>query len=657
MSFRKLKRGAGLTRSLPDKIIRRLQKADEWVEDHEWEKAYDVLSELNEAHPNRIEIVTPLAIACYNLQETAEYLDLCIQLDKLTPNNPDNKLALASAYLMNQRYALAHRTAGRFLERWPHHKEVENARKMHLALDLTMKEVLKDIGLSGDEALDIAALHEESQILMEQGKFDAAITKAEEVLRREPDVKAAHNNLSLMHFYRGGLAKAIEHAEQALKLRDNDYHALGNLAHFLFVAGREDEARRYVERLKQVEETIPERFLKQAEACATIGDHRGVLDAMQHAREIGGLEKEINGHLFYHLAAVAEWRLGRKAEARALWRESLKIAPSFDPAQENLSDSLNAAHEQNGPWYFPLNHWLPQKTIGELMTEVKKAAGRDGKAINRKTREFLEKHPEVLRQMKHQLEDGDPDGRFFAYNVALMAKSPETLAMLRDFALGQKGPDELRLRAVHVLREQEFLPESEMVRFWLRGDWAELRFQTTKVTFEPSGKLPEEANALMQEAHERLMNNDGDKAEPLLKKALEIAPDSTTLLNNLAMAYALQKRNEEADRIVRQLFTEHPDYFFGRVGMANIFIREGKYDKAEEILNPLHAAEELHISEATVLYASQADLNLRRGNRKEAERWLSMLEKMDPENRNLAALRSQLRKSSLDEVVRRTLNR
>jgi tetratricopeptide (TPR) repeat protein len=656
MSFRKLKRAAGAGRSLPDKVLRQLQKADDWMDDEKWDDAYDLLSDLNTAHPNRIEIVTPLALACYHLEEISEYLDLCIQLNKLTPGNPDNTLALASAYLMNHRIALAYRTARHFLERWPHHPEAENARSMHRELENATMDVIEKLGLPKVTGVELAALHEESQFLLERGKFAAAIVKASELLRQAPGFKVGHNNLSLMYFYDGQLARAIAHAEETLKLREDDYHALSNLVHFHLVAGREDEARQFAERLKQSPERAYIRCVKQAEAMAILGDHQGVLDALRQARKFDESEKE-NEHLLLHLAAVAEWKLGRPDRARALWRECLDAEPGFGLAEENLEDSLKPAHKQNGPWYFSLSHWLSQRTLDELRAELQKIGGRDAKTIHRKTTEFLGKHPEILRLMKQQFASGSPEGRDFVTTLATMAKSPESMAMLREFALGQHGSDELRMRVLHILRDADFLPQNEPIRVWSRGKWEDVTFRTNKIYLEARGDLPPKAEELMQQAFVLLRKGDGVRAEPLIKQALEFAPESLTLRNNLAMAYHQQNRIEEANNLTRELFAENPDYFFGRLGMANLLIQDGKYDEAEELLHPLHSREEFHISEITSLYATHTDLNIRKGNRDEAERWIGMLEELDPESQYLEILRRRLRKQSLGAIIRQTLNR
>jgi Flp pilus assembly protein TadD len=633
----------GRKRSVPDKALRQLQKAHELMEERDWIPARELLNKLNREHPNREDILAPLALTHYHLNELPAYLGFCIQVNKLLPNDPEHRLALASAYLMNERPALARLTLDQFLKRWPNHEVAGRAREMFAGINKGFDALLEEIGIIGDDAYELAALHEESRVAMENDNYKEGIAKAQELLRRKPDVKSAYNNLSLMQFYSGEIAGAIASAEQALRIKPDDYHALSNLTRYLLVDGREAEARRNVERLKASPHANFDRWIKQAEACATIGDDQGVLEALDGAETTARIAKEPNGFFIYHLAGVAAWRLGREDEARDSWKKCLKIAPGYDTARENLADSRKPAAERNGPWSFTQQHWISKKTIDDLQAEAKHASKRGETLMTSAIGRFLQKHPEMLRILPILLERGEPEGRQFAIQLATWARTPETTRMLTDFALSQNGPDDLRMKAAH---EAQGLgaPLSSVLRLWVKGEWQDLILHTTEITTEPKGELPPEVTHLMAEASDAMEDRDGVKGEMFLKQALELAPDAPSLLNNLAMAYTLQGRHQEADALIKQLIEKHPDYLFARIHLAHRLIKEGKYDAAEELLKPMMSLDRMRVSEATALYNACINLYLQRGDREAAQRWFNLLEKIDPEDRNIEHWRSELKK-------------
>ncbi len=66
------------------------------------------------------------------------------------------------------------RTFRQFLERWSDHVEADKAREAAAKLGLTVDLIFKDMGLSGEEGFEFAALHELAQVYAEQQKYPAA---------------------------------------------------------------------------------------------------------------------------------------------------------------------------------------------------------------------------------------------------------------------------------------------------------------------------------------------------------------------------------------------------------------------------------------------------------------------------------------------------
>jgi predicted Zn-dependent protease len=138
-------------------------------------------------------------------------------------------------------------------------------------------------------------------------------------------------------------------------------------------------------------------------------------------------------------------------------------------------------------------------------------------------------------------------------------------------------------------------------------------------------KLAEQATRVLRES-------DGRQAEELLNEALALAPNSPGLLNNLAVAYQLQGRAEEAEEMVRQLHARYPNYLFARVSVAQMAIRDGDLERARELLLPLLQRQRLHVSEFENLCAALIDLYLAEDNCQAAQSWLQMWESTEPRN-------------------------
>lgn len=91
------------------------------------------------------------------------------------------------------------------------------------------------------------------------------------------------------------------------------------------------------------------------------------------------------------------------------------------------------------------------------------------KSAGRAARRFLRKHPEIIAVVPMLLERGDERGREFALLLARTANTPELLEALKDFALSQHGPDQLRMEAAQVASQAGLLPPGPM-RQWLGGE-------------------------------------------------------------------------------------------------------------------------------------------------------------------------------------------
>jgi tetratricopeptide (TPR) repeat protein len=609
-----------------------------------WDEARDALEALNRRYPGRPEILSDLVNVAYELQDIKLYQAACEQLVRVTPNDSDTTLGLAGAYLLNTRPALALQTFRRFLGRWPEHERADDARKAARDLEAGMPELLTQLGLTGEEGLDLAARNEEVQSRLEQGQFREAARLAAELLKQHPRFAPVLNNLSQAEFAEGRIEQAAATARRVLDFDPDNVHALSNLARFACLRGQPEEARKFAERLKASEDPAYEKQLKIAEAFAYLGDDESVLEAFRHAEADRAQDTSLDSAFLHHLAGVAALRLGREEEARKHWRQALALNPGFVWARENLDDLRQPVGERHAPWPFPMPQWVRQDLIQDLQKQFTPAAlRRSEEAIVKAARVYLDRHPDIAALLPALLDRGDPEGRQFALRLAAFVGTPETLAALRDFALGRRGPDEMRLEAAQTVMQAGLLSPGP-VTMWMQGEQQELILMGYELHGEPIHAHSPTVEALTEEAMGLLRMGRGEQAERLLKQAQELEPNAPDILNNLAAAYSHQNRSEESRALIQEIHARFPDYLFGRTNLAVLYAHEGRPSEARALLEPLLSRRRLHFSEFAAIAGAQIETAMAEGKKAEAEGWLAMWEQAEPDHPALAHARQLVKR-------------
>jgi len=633
---------------LPRRLREGLEEASDLLERRHPKEALEILEELAKRHPNQPDVLGMMVNAYHDLKNDRGYLHTMIALHRLTPNRAEVKLGLAGGYLANSRPALAYRTFQEFLRKWPNHEQAAGVTKLLPDLDKVLNEALTDLNLSQtlspESKLDFASKHEEAQVLMEAGEFERGKRLAEALLKQYPQFTPALNNLSLIEWLEDNLPAAIEASQKVLEQEPENIHALSNLTRFLFMQGKTEQARQMAARLQASGAQGYQSWLKKIEALSFIGDDEGVLALLEEARRADALD-ELSG-LFYHWCAVATYRLGDAAQARAHWQKALKLSPGFELASANLQALKKAPHERLCPQAFSADLWLPKKTIEALASIAKQAAYRKGgQSFQEKMKEFMERHPVIVHFVPIALRNGDAPARETALDLADLSEYPALLNDLKDFAQSQEGTDELRLQALQILSKHGAFQPGQKVDMWIKGKWTPILTLGFEITPEPMlDKIKPKALELMKQAIEALRVKDGARAENLLRAALKIEPEQTSLLNNLALALMQQDKNKEAEALVKHITEDFPEYFFGQITLARMSIRDGNLEKARAIINHwMETKKKFHTTEFSALCKAQIDLSIEERQYDSADSWLEMWERVYPEDSEFKNYRRQIK--------------
>jgi tetratricopeptide (TPR) repeat protein len=648
----KLRLAPNLSRAALDSLVKAMDLSDEGRR----EEAREILEKLNCRYPDRIEILGDLYNQCVQLNDRRGIERSAARLLRLHPDDPGVTLALAGAYVFAGRMALAVKTFQRFIECWPDHDEIDYALDTLPTVRSIAKQRIVEAGFTGDDAFELAELHEESLSLLDQGDYKAARAANERLLSRSPGLELAYNSLSLIAMCENKLEEAMEIAEGVLHRDGRNVHALANMIRFLVMSGQVEKARGYADRLKAIDLPVPDVWIKKAEALSFLGDDSGVLSVLPEVEEE---ERRFPlpsaAAMVFHFAAVATMRMkpfdhAAEKEAKRHWEHALELWAGLELAEANLEDLQNPIEERHVPWPFHLHDWVRREVVYELEDELRFVSEDDKALLVRVGKRFLARHPELKHITPILLERGDPAGRSFAITVATIGQTPELLSALRNFVLGRNGPDLFRIRSTRVLLETEWL-EPGPQQMWLKGQWDESLLMGVMIDGEPIKNVGKKAEPLVNQALHLLRAEDGEKAEAVIRQALLIEPENPMLINNLIKSIELQGRRQEVEEMAEDLYERFPDYLFGRTNIAILAIQKGDLDRASECLKPLYSRKRMHFSEYGAFASAQIELALASGDRKTAKQWFENWDRIDPDNQQRERFRARVKSLSWKDVI------
>lgn len=626
---------------------------------HKWQEARELLEEYDRAHPGQGEVLRLLIEVYLEQQDYGPFCKTCRRLAEKEPGLAVLQLMLAGGYCNYGRPASALRAFRSFVETWPDDPMIEGARESIAQLEPVVEKMLSESLLSGDDRLELAAMHEEVMACLAEGEDERAIRFGERLLARCPDFVPVMNNLSEVYSRIGKTDDAISMSRRVLERQPDNFHALSILTRHLFLNGRLDEAIALSAQLRSLQSDRDEVWCKKCEALSFLGDDEAVLAMFAEAERAGAAKSPSPANaLLHHLAAVAAARRGDHRQAERYWRKALKFQPNLELARENLADAKKKIGERHGPWYFSIEYWIRKDIIGDLMhsldgPEIRK----NNEAVSRIVERFAKTHPEVIRLVPAWLDRGDEAARGFAWRLAMMLETPDMLDALRTFCLSQRGPDKMRLETAHFLHRLDAMPSSK-VNLWMEGRWTEIQLFGYEITDEPNvNNRSQQVEDWAYEACEALRRGDGLEAERYIRKCIELEGEVPDLLNNLAMSYTLQGRTDDALALAKQVHERWPDYFFGRIAMANMAHDDGNYDLAESYLAPLHQQKKLHFTEFAALASATIRLMISQGNLDAARSWIDLWKQIDPDHPELLRMKRYFRSLSLMSNLRNFMSK
>ena len=161
----------------------------------------------------------------------------------------------------------------------------------------------------------------------------------------------------------------------------------------------------------------------------------------------------------------------------------------------------------------------------------------------------------------------------------------------------------------------------------------------------------------VEEGYYALQQRKGREAEVLFKRCIEAGEDAPDIMNNLSAAYAMQGRDDESHELSRAVHAKWPEYFFGRIYMANTAVSEGRFGVAERYLRTLLTQKRFHMSEFRALAIAYIQLEIEQHRLNAAQSWLDVWKSVDPDDHDLQVMQTRIKASSMPNRLQNFLTR
>lgn len=532
--------------------------------------------------------------------------------------DPEGLLRQVDTLVRQQSPALAWKTARQFLGMAPGHPRAAEIRALESRLRAWLEQETEAAGLPREAAWEVLPHHEMVRGLRDCGRTDDARLLAERVAERW-DYLPLLQTLSQLQWDCCEPERAIATTRRILQRKPDHLHALTGLVRLLACSGDSEGATRCARHVRDLPCRTPDSWVRKAEALDDVDDHRGVLAVFGEA-DLHGLQHVEQAGTLCHLAAASALLLGEESRARRLWKQAFQRSPDLAATvRANQADLARPRHQRHAPWVYSLGEWLPRQASRELGDLLRATSDTSEEEIDEALREFARRRPLVLDLLPRLLRRGDESARRLALVVASM--KPEYGPMLRDVALGQDGPDVVRLAAARAAARLGAM-DTQPVPMWLEGAWKKVVFFSFEIDTVVTRRHEDPTlDRGQREALEQAEQGHLPQAEAMFRALLEKAPGAPDLEHNLACTLAQQGRHEEARDILHRVRREHPAYVFAAINLAHMAMERNDVDSARQLVTPLLRLPRMHSTEVMALCQVQQEICRVQGRLDDARAW------------------------------------
>jgi len=424
--------------------------------------------------------------------------------------------------------------------------------------------------------------------------------------------------------------------QQALEYRRSLF-ALAFKIRQLAQLGRHEELPAYCEELAAMPMIFPNKqdfFTGKIEAFAWADDLERIIETYQLALKEMGDEWDVSKPAYarsVHYVAVAHARLGNRETAIKLWKSIPR--GMLEIATENLEDIQKPIGEQNGPWFFEIEHWVPKRFFTGIREEGIRAGIVKGMEQERQIALFEQKvvpffkkaftmFPSFEQMLIEMVKRGSADTRRWVRQFIGKKDTPELAAAVLEYAQGQSGSDSCRNEFIMKLTQHNYTKAGQTFKFWNEGEWTEIEPFNNEIYWEPremDNPLSLRGQELVVKANVLVREGNYEEAIRILNAVNNREPGRPSVLHNIAMFYQALGNERMYNKLIDDVTKDFPDYFFGKISLGKRLIKQKQFDEAKSLLFPLQKQGRIHVSEFKALYGTLVLYHLAQGNKDVAQ--------------------------------------
>lgn len=586
------------------------------------EEAYRELLRMEDRYVFPPEYYSARMVAASTLNKSSgEILEVAEKGIEHYPKDVFLRFNLGAAYLQYGYPLLAHREL--HLAKMCHTREdaaylrMEQIEELIADVESDISDILSTVNLNWPVDREVAIAGEQVRRLMERGDMQGCVDLAVETLEDHPDQSYIRNNLARALWELGRIDDALSHQEESLRNDPDRLSGLANMVRFCAMTHRFGAARRWADHALSLDRPEGPDLFPLVEILAFMDEESELLTlAREREGAIGNLPIEARGAVSLLIGTACE-RAGRRKEARRWWKTA-QSAGFEQEVQFQLDEADRPEGDRNDPWYFSTFALLPREIAAILgNTEIPE----DSEDLASWVRPTVDAFPAATEFGQYLIRYGDDVGRLIGLSL---------LEITGDGAMAREAADLIRNEgAREERRAQAFRALESHGPVEMPNDGEPFSVHGYQISFEPTSLLPEAVEKLHAVAHDHLMNDEPDRAEPLLLKALDMHEDPS-IRQNLAVAYQNQGKRAEALRLLKETRTKYPDYSFARLAEATELAGHGKAKEAHELIEPIIERKNLHVSEFTALCESMCSILVAEDKLDEAAGWLEIWRTVKP---------------------------
>lgn len=297
------------------------RKACKYVKDNRYIDALNFYRKAVEKEPENIDYMLDLAEVFTEMTYFDESNKLLFSILENDDSVSDCYFGLGCNFLGLQEYDKAEECFEKYLDKAPNGVYSEDAKEL--------LEILRDEQFYLDvfdefEFIDpkIYKMASKGKVLLDDGEYEKAARQLQKVLKLDPTLVFAKNNLALAYFCMSKLDRAIELSKEVLDVFPSNVHANCNMAIFLQEKGDSEGKQKYTDSILNLPTDDVEDLHKIAVTLCELKEHQKANIYLKMLLQYKPYDVKI-----LHYTAVSAFNLRRFREAMEYWDKVDKLSP------------------------------------------------------------------------------------------------------------------------------------------------------------------------------------------------------------------------------------------------------------------------------------------------------------------------------------------